>query len=190
MIKLYLYTIRINAYYILYLNINIPNFICQLYSYHIYQFLYLHQKNNDNEVYEIPFVEKGSSKICEQYACVMQTKIISCQQRKLKFCICINSSAIILPYVIPLRRQFERRSLICFFIVAAIDIFLLLQYSEPFKNHSRQQIYTKTWYHYYLPNLKRVKDDELAINTMICQKQELRLLFDTKSVVLQYGIWF
>ena len=92
-------------------------------------------------------VEKGSSKICEQYACVIQTKIISCQQRKLKFCICINSSAIILPYVIPLRRQFERTSLIqkfIFFIETTIDIFLLHQHnSEPFKNHSRQQIFIR-----------------------------------------------
>ena len=82
-------------------------------------------------------VEKGSSKICEQYACVIQAKIISCQQRKLKFCICINSSAIILPYVIPLRRQFERTSLIQKFIFSLKQQLIFFFYINTTANHSR-----------------------------------------------------
>ena len=46
----------------------------------------------------------GRPNLSEQYACVMQTKIISCQQRKLSFAFASILFAIILPYVIPMRR--------------------------------------------------------------------------------------
>ena len=78
-------------------------------------------------------VEKGSSKICEQYACVIQTKIISCQQRKLKFCICINSSAIILPYVISYVGSL-REDCLFFFSFRQQLIFFLFSNAA---NHSR-----------------------------------------------------